>query len=592
MATPGSGKPLGLEGPELEQKLLELAAHWLTIDKQPDSRAEMQILLDSKQFEGLHKALVPRISFGTAGLRARMAAGYAYMNYVTVQQTSQGYATYLMDTLGPEACTRGVVVGYDARHHSREFAEIVSKVFKIAGFSVYLFSRVTPTPLVPFTVHFKSAAAGVMVTASHNPKLDNGYKVYWQDGAQLVDPHDTNVTKAILDNLPLWELPEDGAGTEADITDQMMSEYVAASVAKFCRTRDSNSTAQPIVYTPMHGVGYELVKATFAAYNHPQPIVVPQQVDPDPEFPTVAFPNPEEGEGALKLAMQTAEASGANLILANDPDADRLAVAERLPTGGWRVFTGDEIACFFADWELSHFRGEKGLIVASTVSSKITKAMALAHNCRFEEVLTGFKWIIKKSLELLADGWHTLLSYEEAIGYCIGDLVRDKDGVTGAAVFTEFYNARCVAQGITLTTHLQHLFERYGYYLTKNKYFICYDSVTIKRVFDAIRAAYPQRVGAYDVQSVRDLTVGYDDSQPDLKPLLPVQSGTQMITFTFVNGAIVTLRTSGTEPKIKYYCEHHGDSFQSTRDILDDLVASVIAELLQPEFYGLEWPSQ
>jgi phosphomannomutase len=489
----------------------------------------MQGFAESRNFEALTKALVPRIAFGTAGLRAKMAAGYAYMNYVTVQQTTQGLSSYLKETMGEELCTRGVVVGYDARHNSKEYAQIVAKVFKALGFPVHLFSRTVCTPLVPFTVVFQGCIAGVMVTASHNPKQDNGYKVYWRDGAQIVDPHDANVTQAILANLPLWELPAELTGLEADITDQMMDEYVKASVRLMCRSQASNRAAQPIVYTPMHGVGYELVKLTFEGYNHPPPITVPLQVTPDPEFPTVRFPNPEEGEGALKLAMQTAEETGARLVLANDPDADRLAVAERQLTGEWRVFTGDEVASFLADWELSHFRGEKGLIVASTVSSKMTRTMALAHNCRFEEVLTGFKWIVKKSLELLAEGWVTILSYEEAIGYCIGDLVRDKDGVTGAAVFTELYNARCVGEGITLTQHLQNLYERYGYYLTKNKYVFCYDPPTIERVFNTIRVAYPERIGNFEVRSVRDLTVGFDSSQPDNKPTLPVFASTQMV---------------------------------------------------------------
>lgn len=357
---------------------------------------------------------------------------------------------------------------------------------------------------------------------------------------------------------------------------------------KYKRRGEENNTSAPIVYTPIHGVGGDPVMLIWEKWNFSPLIVCEAQFLPDPEFPTVKFPNPEEGKGALALAMQTAIEKGASLVIANDPDADRLGVAELQSDNTWRIFSGDEIAVFLLEWEISHHNpAQPAAVVASTVSSKMSKSIAEAHGARFEEVLTGFKWIIKKVLDLEREGYKVLLSFEEAIGFCIGNHVRDKDGILAAAVFNEMYQARCVDQGIRLSDHIERLRDQYGYYLTKNRYFFCFDPVVIKSVFDNIRSAYPTAVGQFSVKFIRDLTAGYDNSQPDNKPVLPTSPSTQMITFTFENGAIITLRTSGTEPKIKYYCEYHGDGLANTQNELNELVSHIIEELLQPARFGL-----
>ena len=601
MFTAGRGLPLPLQGAERESALLDLALRWCSLDFNPASRLTMQQWADSRDFPRLEKALLPRINFGTSGLRAQMAPGYAYMNFVTVQQAAQGLIQYLGQVHGVDRLREvGVVMGYDGRHNSKEYAELSAAVFHTQHIPVYLFSRFVITPLVPYTVVKKGLLAGIMVTASHNPKQDNGYKVYWANGASIIPPHDVGISEAIMQNLDLWPLQGHQncafeairADCQRDITEEMMAGYVEDSCRSYSRRGATNSQAPRVAYTPMHGVGLEIFLRIMEKYGFPAPLVVEEQKNPDPEFPTVPFPNPEEGEGALKLAMQTADSAGLKLIIANDPDADRLAIAEKQLDGHWYIFTGDEIAILLANWLIENRdMGKKWVIVASTVSSKFVKAMCVAEGIRFEEVLTGFKWITNKCLEAETQGYSALFSFEEAIGFCVGDLVKDKDGVTAGAVFYEMYSAK--AASTTLLSLLDALKTRYGYYMTKNKYFICHDPPTIKRIFAAIRGngEYPRACGRFPIRYVRDLTLGYDSEQQDKRPVLPVSASSEMLTFTFENGAIVTLRTSGTEPKIKYYCEFHAETKDAAVRELDELVDCLIETFLQPDQYGLIRPS-
>jgi phosphomannomutase len=579
------------------EALITQAQHWTSQDFCEQTRQTMQHWMETRNETELSKAFSKRISFGTAGLRARMAPGWSYMNHLTVQQASQGLARYLQQVYGE--VSQGVVIGYDGRHYSKDYAHLSAAVFRSQNIPVYLYSYNVITPMVPYAVLKLRAVAGIMVTASHNPKQDNGYKVYWTNGAQITEPHDKHISDSILANLSLWEIPARNdlnsilSVCNTQFADIVIENYLQESYEKFCRRGARNSSAVRVVYTAMHGVGYSFISRLFEKYHFPSPVSVPEQQNPDPEFPTVAFPNPEEGRGALKLAIELSERENIGLVLANDPDADRFAAAEKQRDGSWKIFSGDELAIFLFEWEVSNYKGTKpAAMVASTVSSKMTQGIAEFHNCRWEETLTGFKWIINKSLELEAEGYSTVFSFEEAIGFCIGDLVRDKDGVTTAAVFYELYLERCVEAGLLLSEFLDRLRQKYGYYLTKNKYFLCYDPEVIRRVFEDIRfKGYPSTVGRFAVKHVRDLTVGFDSSQPSSKPILPISASTQMITFTFENGAVVTLRTSGTEPKIKYYTELKGSDYASTWSELSEVVDSIISELLRPDYFGLIAPT-
>jgi len=588
------------------KEVLDSAAYWLQIDHHEVTRRQIEALMHNEDIAQLTKILSNRIAFGTAGLRGEMAAGYSNMNYVTVQQTTQGLSKYLLEQFGSAECEkRGVVIGYDGRHNSYGYAHITAATFKHYGIRTYLFDRMVCTPMVPyFTKKFK-CVAGVMVTASHNPKQDNGYKLYWENSAQIISPHDKNIQLSIENNLELEDLSEHFDYVTKKIkykadnfTKSTIDSYInEIEKVYFINKRDLNKSCPVITYTAMHGVGYPFIVKALATLGFPPLNSVKEQIEADPEFSTVAFPNPEEGKGALQLSIEQAERGGSKLILANDPDADRLAIAEKQANGEWKIFTGDEIGAILAYFLFQDHkrRGDdvsKMAMVASTVSSKMLKRMAEVEGFRFEETLTGFKWIANKAMDLDNQGYHTIFSYEEAIGFCCGSLVRDKDGVSAAAVASQLYAQLCAnstSDGL-INDYLQTIYKKYGYFVTKNHYFKCYDPLKSKQIFDEMKqGGYPTECGPYKIKYTRDLTDGYDNSKPENKPDLPVSKSAQMLTFTFENGAVITLRTSGTEPKLKYYCEYYDETPEKAREVLDDLVLNhMIPKFLQPEKFGLE----
>eukprot|EP00727_Mastigamoeba_balamuthi_P005653 m51a1_g1707 putative phosphoglucomutase (595) ;mRNA; f:520686-523111 len=584
--------------PTGDAKLDELVAKWLEWDSTPATRREIEQLASKPDVAELRARLAKRIAFGTAGLRGPMRAGFACMNNLTVQQASQGLCTSVAELVA-DAKKRGVVVGYDGRHHSREFAEITARVFLSRGFTVLLYPRVVPTPFVPFAVTHLKLAAGVMVTASHNPKQDNGYKVYWDNGCQIVSPIDAHIANKINENLVPWDLLTAPAiSTARDPLPEVMKLYYSAMLP----LRSSGAPpSMKIVYTAMHGVGADYVKKAFETFGLAPYIGVEKQLQPDPEFPTVTFPNPEEGREALDLAIETAKRVGSPLILATDPDADRLAVAERNPDGTWRLFTGNEIGILLASWAWQNFRARSPAIkpadcvmLTTAVSSRMLSAFAKSEGITFQETLTGFKWLGTAAHAQIKAGKHFVFAFEEAIGFMIGDMSLDKDGVRAAAVFADM--ARTLARdGLSCADQLLKLYRKYGYHATCNKYFFCYDPAVLESIFGRLRkdGHYAQTIGSWKVKHVRDLTVGYDDAQPENKPVLPTSASTQMITYTFENGCTATLRGSGTEPKLKYYIEYPGEFSQ--RDKVDkelaEMVKAIIAECLRPAENGLKPPT-
>lgn len=353
----------------------------------------------------------------------------------------------------------------------------------------------------------------------------------------------------------------------------------------------------------MHGVGGRWTRRAFESFGLPSFIPVAAQFEPDPDFPTVAFPNPEEGKGALQLAMETAEAAGASIILANDPDADRLAVAERSPAdGSWKILTGNEIGALLADhmWRQTRrqhpeLRPEQCFMVNSTVSSKFIAAMAAKEGFHYHETLTGFKWIGSRSLALTKEGQHFLFAFEEAIGFMVGTMGWDKDGVRAAAVFAELA-LDIYATGRTVVQHLQQLYATYGYFVSKNSYFFNHDPPVMYALFERMRTlgaagGYPSHCGDFAIRAVRDLMTGLDTSQPDGRAILPISKSSPMTTFYFENGAVVTIRGSGTEPKLKYYAELSGPDPVEVAATLDKLVAAIIEHFLQPEINHLKPPN-
>ncbi|XP_053400354.1 phosphopentomutase-like [Mercenaria mercenaria] len=584
------------------RELNEKISQWMSWSKNDKDNAEIEELVKNGKEQDLTNRLLHRIEFGTAGLRARMGAGYSMMNDLTVIQATQGLCKHTLSCI-PEAKTMGVCVGYDGRYNSKRFAQLTATIFLHAGVKVYLFSKICPTPYVAYCTRQYKCACGVMVTASHNPKEDNGYKVYWSNGAQIVSPVDKDISRCINENLEPWKDSWDVDYTETcplreDPYDDIHAKY-QEDVKKLCYYKEENGNATvKFTYTAMHGVGYIFSDKSVQQFGFPAVIPVPEQIEPNPDFPTVKYPNPEEGKGALELSMKTANSKGSTVILANDPDADRLALAE-YDGKEWTVFTGNEIGALLGWWSWFSFRqkhpdfpAKDCYMLASTVSSKILQTIGAKEGFNFEETLTGFKWMGNRTDALLKEGKTVLFAFEEAIGYMCGSTVLDKDGVSAAAVSAEMA-AYIYRNNSTLKKKLEDIYKQYGQHISSNSYFICHDPETIKRMFDELRdynktGKYPDSCGPYKIKYVRDLTTGFDNSRQDNKPTLPVSKSSQVITFTFENGCVATLRTSGTEPKIKYYTEHkpdpsHGLDREAAQKELDDMVMCIVKYFYQPE---------
>ncbi|XP_059619954.1 phosphopentomutase [Phlebotomus argentipes] len=595
---------------ELNDKI----AQWLEWDKCDVTLAEIRRLAEDCEWEKLKVLLLTRLSFGTAGLRGAMRAGFSGMNELVVLQTAQGLLKHIQECYpAPEQQRRGVVFGFDGRHQSRRFAEISASIFLRANIPVFLYGKTVATPMVPFAVLEKQCLAGVMVTASHNPKNDNGYKVYWTNSAQIISPHDKGIQSGILNNLApwpkSWSVDNLDSPLLADPYDDMVALYMEKLLKNIPRVLIDDYNARSdvqFVYSAMHGVGWPFVERGFAVAGLSAPLAVAEQRDPDPEFPTVQFPNPEEGKSSLVLSIKLANESQCGVILANDPDADRLACAEKNPASGeWKVFTGNELGALLGWWAIecwkrTHPDGVRDdcYLLASTVSSKMLASVAKAEGMHFIETLTGFKWMGNKSVELLAEGKSVLFAFEEAIGFMFSPTVLDKDGVSAAchlATMTCFLRQE---ENKSLTEKLEDLYRQYGFHYTLTSYFLCYDPVVIVQIFERIRNfrgenTYPTSIldGKYAIKYVRDLTTGVDTAQSDGKAVFPVSRSSQMITFTFENGTVVTLRTSGTEPKIKYYaemCAQPGQSdWNALKDVLSEMVQNIVQELLQPAKHNL-----
>ncbi|XP_053312605.1 glucose 1,6-bisphosphate synthase [Spea bombifrons] len=600
-----------------DPKLDTAVWQWLQWDRNPKTKAQIESLLHDGRTKELRERLCCRMSFGTAGLRSAMGAGFSHINDLTVIQTTQGMYLYL-ERCFPDAMQRGVVVGYDTRGQatsncsSKRLAKLTAAVLLSKGIPVYLFSKYVPTPFVPYAVRKLRTIAGVMITASHNRKEDNGYKVYWENGAQITSPHDKEILKCVDESSEPWddswrENLAESSPLVKDPLENITNSYMQ-DLSSICFNRELNmKTPLKFVHTSFHGVGHDFVQSAFTVFGFRPPIPVPEQKDPDPNFSTVKCPNPEEGECVLELSLRLAEAEGARMVLATDPDADRLAVAELQDTGRWKVFTGNELAALlgwwlFFCWKKNCPKGsdvEDVYMLATTVSSVILRAVAAKEGFHFEETLPGFKWIGNRVKTLLDNGKTVLFAFEESIGFMCGTQVLDKDGVSAAAVVAEMA-AYLDTNGTSLMQQLIKIYERYGYHIAKTSYFLCYDPATIKRIFERLRnygspKKYPEFCGPYGVLHVRDVTTGYDSSQLNKKCVLPVSKNSQMITFTFQNGCVATLRTSGTEPKIKYYAEMCGSPGQCDKSFLEEELRRVIDVLvenfLEPSKNGLTWRS-
>jgi len=522
------------------QKLLERAISWRDDDPDEATRAELDAVLkaarsgDARAGADLADRFAGLLEFGTAGLRGALGAGPNRMNRSVVIRAAAGLTAYLQET-SPEPL---VVIGRDARHNSDVFATDTAAVVVAAGGRAMVLPRPLPTPVLAFAIRHLEADAGVMVTASHNPAQDNGYKVYLGDGSQIVPPSDAEIAAHIAQVSLVEDVPRADSGW-ITLNDDVLEAYLDAAAAVVA---PDSSRELSVVHTALHGVGTEVVVAAFRRAGFSAPMVVPSQSQPDPDFPTLSFPNPEE-PGAIDAALALAARVDPDLVLANDPDADRCAGAVPDPAAatvenpsGWRMLQGDEVGSLIGAHILSRGVGADAVFANSIVSSRLLAAMAADAGIRHEETLTGFKWIARVA--------GLRYGYEEALGYCVDPQhVRDKDGVSAALLLAEM-TAGLKAQGRSPLDVLDDLAIRHGVHATDSFAVRVDDLSLIGTLMSRLRKAPPTDLGDVPVARIDDLAEGSERLPP-----------TDGLRYYLEDQSRVIVRPSGTEPKLKVYLE-------------------------------------
>ncbi|WP_308011004.1 phospho-sugar mutase [Streptomyces sp. AC495_CC817] len=552
----------------MSDDLLARARAWMRQDPDSQTRDELAGVItraasgDEAGIADLADRFAGRLAFGTAGLRGELGAGSNRMNRVLVAQAAAGFAAYLREKA--PGTTPTVVIGYDGRRNSRVFATDSAELFAGAGLRAILLPRLLPTPVLAFAVRHLGADAGVMVTASHNPPNDNGYKVYLggaDAGSQIVAPADAEIAaqiQRVADAGDVGALPRSTAYEVAG--EDVVSAYVAAT-AEVAPAPEAASGLR-WVYTAMHGVGWETLSRIVRAAGYPQPMVVSEQLSPDATFRTVSFPNPEE-PGAMDLAFARARRVRADFILANDPDADRLAVAipDESADGGWRRLSGNEVGLLLGARAAREAEGTEGASLAcSLVSSPGLGAIAAHHGLDFHETLTGFKWISR------APG--IAFGFEEALGYLVNPgTVRDKDGIS-AAVAVLGLAAEARDRGVTIAQLLDELGDRYGHFASGQVSIRVDDLSVISGTMQSLRANPPSAIGEFAIASAEDLLQA-----------APGQPSGDVLRYRLADGSRVIVRPSGTEPKLKVYIDATGDSAERAAAAVAELESGVRALL-------------
>ncbi|MGI2119937.1 phospho-sugar mutase [Shewanella oncorhynchi] len=527
---------------------------WLENDPDPRTQAQLQTLIDSGNEAELAACFAGRLEFGTAGLRGVVGAGPMGMNRLVIRQTSAGLGAYLLDQI-KDAAESGVVIGYDGRHDSFNFAHDAASVLTAMGIKVRLTSKVAPTPLVAFGVKHFNAAAGIVVTASHNPPQYNGYKVYWENGAQIIPPHDSGIAAQIerAANQAIPFLEHDDAvkqGKLIILQDDFYQSYRHGVQQAEVLQNHTAPEKVSLAYTAMHGVGAEMAETVLKDAGFTQVYSVASQREPDGDFPTVNFPNPEE-KGAMDLVIAEAKKHGAMLACANDPDADRFAVAVRKEDGEYQMLTGDQVGVLFGHYLLSHAKNNQRLTGTTIVSSSLLSKIAQGFGTQSFTTLTGFKWLMNVGIAKTSPEDQFLFAYEEALGYTVGSMVWDKDGLSALVAFAQL-TAELVAKGQTIWDRLEQIYREHGFHLNAQV------SIALKpdtpNIGAYLREHPPVKIGELDVLSTDDLKAlerRFADGNVEKIDLPP----SDVLTYCLAGGARVIVRPSGTEPKIKCYYE-------------------------------------
>ncbi|MEH6583630.1 MAG: phospho-sugar mutase [Halioglobus sp.] len=529
---------------------------WLARDPDPLTRKELQTLVDAGNKDELALRFGARLAFGTAGLRGVVGAGPGMMNRLVIRETSAGLGSYLLDNV-VNAAGRGVVVAYDGRLDSRQFARDAACVFAGLGITAYLTPDVAATPVAAFGVIEMGTAAGVVVTASHNPPQYNGYKVYWENGAQIIPPHDVGIAAAIdvaaQEDIPWMDFEEGrAAGKIVVLGPEFYRSYINTIQASHLHRTAPGSHNTSVAYTAMHGVGAEIAETLLREAGFEAVYSVASQREPDGNFPTVNFPNPEE-PGAMDAVVALAQSHGATLACANDPDADRLAVAVRTPTGDYQMLTGDMLGVLLANYLLEKDLDFVPIVCTTIVSSSLLGRIAEAAGAQYFTTLTGFKWLANVALaQEDENGNHQFLfAYEEALGYATGRQVRDKDGLSALLAFVQMTEALAI-QGLSVLDKLEEIYRRHGIYLTGQRSIALQPGAA--SIGELLRESPPEAIADSAVLSVDDLSAGhrrYSDGRTE--PLdFPASD---VLIYRLANQARVIVRPSGTEPKVKCYYE-------------------------------------
>mgnify|MGYP000385886555 FL=1 len=555
----------------IDSELKQQALNWIEQDPDQVTKAQLTNLLESAKTDQaalleLQDAFLAPLEFGTAGLRGALGAGPNRMNRVTVLQAASGLAQYLVQQ---GFAGRKVVIGFDARYNSDVFADDTARVMSGAGLEPVIFSHVVPTPVLAFAIRHLGACAGVMVTASHNPPQDNGYKVYLGDGRQIVSPVDEQISKLIKTVTDVREIVQGSPGTF--VSDDVVETYTSLTSQLIMSgpITDAQRKSVTSVYTAMHGVGWKTLQSVFSASGFNEPNAALEQRDPDPAFPTVAFPNPEE-KGVLDIAIALAKKNSVDVLLANDPDADRFAAAVSNSSGDWVTLRGDQIGSLLGWWliERAKLTGSNlsGTFANSIVSSMMLESIAKSAGLEYESTLTGFKWVSRVN--------NLTFGYEEALGYCVDpDNVSDKDGISAAAMFMEML-AHLKSQEKTIWRVLDELALAHGLHATDQVSVRVTSSDQVALTMAGIRNTPPTKFGGLQVSSIDDLALGLD-GLPKTDAVIIHLAGNDQI-----QKARVIVRPSGTEPKIKCYLEVvvRGDDLAIAQKTADNELKSLAAD--------------
>jgi phosphomannomutase len=529
----------------MDQSLIAEVEAWIADDPDPVTADQLRLWLDTNNESELRASFNGFLQFGTAGLRGPIRPGPSGMNRAVVGRAAAGIVAYMK-----ERNLTSVVIGRDARYGSEDYTFETAEIMSGAGMVVYVLPRPLPTPVLAFATNDLGCDVGIMVTASHNPPQDNGYKVYLGGtvdgieyrGSQIVSPTDISIAQKIDAITSLKEQPRGKVWTV--LGEEVIEKYITRTASLATNPGDLR-----IVYTAMHGVGTETIQRVFHKAGFPSPILVDAQCAPDPDFPTVAFPNPEE-PGAIDLALQTAKSFDAHLVIANDPDADRCAAAVNDPKTGWRMLRGDELGAIFG--ESIARKSSTGIFANSIVSSSILKKIAGHYNLEFKETLTGFKWLAK--IKGLTFG------YEEALGYAVDAItVNDKDGISAAITLAQIATD-LAEEGKTVLDLLDEVWARHGFHATEQISIRLSDLSKVGVILGGLRNNPPQQIAGRNVTSIDDLAAPTDGLPP-----------TDGLRIWLDGGVRIIIRPSGTEAKMKCYIEVIEKDSKSAQVVLDQL---------------------